>query len=1059
MHRRAVFLALMFLAMSSIPLFEDEVDDPTITAKILDNSDVLGVSDGRSSTTQTTSWTRTMGSNENDYGYHIETSGDGSVYVAGEYCTSGSSSCTMYFDNSGSASKNAQLSGRNSCVELFVAKYSPDGDLEWSEYAYSSDNCGSGYVYVTDLDVAPDGTAVISGYFRYTMYFGGQFNIQNDYSSYWDGFVAKIDKNGQWKWAHSYGYRSCCEHTYGEGVAIDPNNGDVYTTGRWYHTTHSFHIDQSNYFSSYCGSWIWSSFVLRFDSNGNTKWGEEIKGYTGSSGSSCNTNSNNEAWDIEIDNASNIYVTGYFRYCLEFYGTRHCGAQRSNWDGFMLKFDQNKTVDWIKHIGSNSDDYLREIAFDGLWNPVVYGYRSGNSISFGGGSTPSTNKDFVAKWNRSGSEEWVKDLTACCYNNNQKESGLSVSPTNGDVWIVHDRYEEIISGDGSTSKKYTTKTDDNGVAMWVHSVNIDANGTIYRAGKHQNTITLDGVSHSHRGSSYDLWISKFDPDDDGDGLPNRLDNCPLIQNSDQTNHDSDEYGDVCDTDDDNDGLSDTNDDCRYGDIDWISAPLTDQDGDGCRDGGEDKDDDNDGIEDYYDLCERNSFGHSIGLTGWLSNKAVNDHDEDGCHDEFEDDDDDNDGVNDGMDRCFRAEIGWGSNPLTDHDGDGCQDGVEDDDRDNDTIIDANDDCPLGRTNWSSTPSTDHDGDGCFDLTEDLDDDNDGIPDTDDTCPLGFTGWVSLRSSDHDRDGCANTDEDDDDDDDGVENLADLCPQGRLFRSSSTTDNDRDGCEDATEDEDDDNDRIPDHDDFCPDGETNWVSGRVLDIDGDGCRDAGEDDDDDDDGVEDKDDNCFSAIGWKSNPSSDFDGDGCNDSTEDTDDDNDGTPDLVDKCPYGEALCLTTQESVMNTTNDDENGDAETPNSTSVDISTNATNTTNVSDSSGVLENETGTNQSSQTLASKSVVSELPMTLIYAIGGIIAVLAIIGILLSRKGGKGDRESDWASEYGDFSSDSGGPPANAAGRIGQDGLEWVEHPPASGNHFYRQGPGGSWIRWAD
>ena len=45
-----------------------------------------------------------------------------------------------------------------------------------------------------------------------------------------------------------------------------------------------------------------------------------------------------------------------------------------------------------------------------------------------------------------------------------------------------------------------------------------------------------------------------DGDDDGDGLADGVDNCPLIANSDQANADSDSAGDVCDTDDDGDGV-------------------------------------------------------------------------------------------------------------------------------------------------------------------------------------------------------------------------------------------------------------------------------------------------------------------------------------------------------------------------------------------------------------------------------------------------------------------------------------------------------------------------
>jgi hypothetical protein len=52
-----------------------------------------------------------------------------------------------------------------------------------------------------------------------------------------------------------------------------------------------------------------------------------------------------------------------------------------------------------------------------------------------------------------------------------------------------------------------------------------------------------------------------DDDDDGDGVADGADNCPLIANSDQANVDGDSFGDVCDEDDDADGIGDGADNC------------------------------------------------------------------------------------------------------------------------------------------------------------------------------------------------------------------------------------------------------------------------------------------------------------------------------------------------------------------------------------------------------------------------------------------------------------------------------------------------------------------
>lgn len=110
-------------------------------------------------------------------------------------------------------------------------------------------------------------------------------------------------------------------------------------------------------------------------------------------------------------------------------------------------------------------------------------------------------------------------------------------------------------------------------------------------------------------------------DDDGDGVPNVLDNCPNVYNPDQANHDGDSLGDACDnciyvsnpsqTDSDGDGVGDACDNCPL----VYNPSQADSDGDGVGDACDNcplvsnssqTDSDGDGYGDLCDSCPTNA---------------------------------------------------------------------------------------------------------------------------------------------------------------------------------------------------------------------------------------------------------------------------------------------------------------------------------------------------------------------------------------------------------------------------------------------------------------------
>jgi hypothetical protein len=269
----------------------------------------------------------------------------------------------------------------------------------------------------------------------------------------------------------------------------------------------------------------------------------------------------------------------------------------------------------------------------------------------------------------------------------------------------------------------------------------------------------------------------FSPDSDADGIPDSVDNCPAVANTNQANGDSDTFGNACDncpstTNEgqqdlgDSDGVGDACDNCPTN----ANTDQLDTDNDGLGDVC-DNNKDNDGLPDSSDPCPT------------LAEDYDGYQDETGCPEP----DNDNDGICDAPQvsiACTGADSGktafyaaghGHSNPTIDcrntpEDFDGFKDadGCPEPDNDNDGFPDATDDCP-GNDNLAGPDGVlgsgeDQNHDGIFQSSEDTVV-VDGVLTTDDSV-LTFEDYDAVLNTDgchdspgDDRDGDGYTDED------------------------------------------------------------------------------------------------------------------------------------------------------------------------------------------------------------------------------------------------------------------------------------------------------------
>jgi len=303
-----------------------------------------------------------------------------------------------------------------------------------------------------------------------------------------------------------------------------------------------------------------------------------------------------------------------------------------------------------------------------------------------------------------------------------------------------------------------------------------------------------------------------DPDSDGDGIVDTLDQCPSTPNNTQVNAEG------C-PDRDGDGIVDTLDQCPStpNNTQVNAEGCPDRDGDGIADtddafpddASEDGDSDGDGVGDRGDYCPGTAVGVQVNAQGCLDTDGdgVADIDDPFPNDPFDNSgpegDSDGDGVNNSDDVCLGTSTGAPVNT------DGCPDA------DGDGVADADDAFPN-----DASETADSDGDGVGDVSDQCagtpgieavngagctDSDGDGVADTDDPFP---------------NDPFDNTGPDGDADGDGISNGVDACP------GTSGTAVTTEGCPDA------DGDGVADADDAFPNN-----ADETADNDGDGVGDA------------------------------------------------------------------------------------------------------------------------------------------------------------------------------------------------------------------------------
>ena len=352
--------------------------------------------------------------------------------------------------------------------------------------------------YGNGIAVDASGNSYVTGYFQGSATFGSTNLTSNQGST--DIFVAKLDSNGNWKWAKNAGGSG---QDSGNIIAVDAS-GNSYVTG-YFQGSATF--GSTNLTSNQGSTDI---FVAKLDSNGNWLWAKNAGG-TGT----------DYGYGIWVDASGNIYVTGYFRDTATF-GTLPTLTSSGDTDIFVAKLDSSGNWLWAKKAGGSQADYGYSIAVDANGNSYVTGYFQGSATFGSTNLTSSGGTDlFVTKLDSSGNWLWAKKAGGT---NIDYGYGIAVDAS-GNSYVTGSFDTSATFGSttltsyGSTDI-FVAKLDSSGNWLWAkkaggsqadygYGIAVDASGHSYVTGYFTNTATFGSTTLICNGY-YDIFVAKLD---------------------------------------------------------------------------------------------------------------------------------------------------------------------------------------------------------------------------------------------------------------------------------------------------------------------------------------------------------------------------------------------------------------------------------------------------------------------------------------------------------------------------------------------------------------------
>lgn len=262
---------------------------------------------------------------------------------------------------------------------------------------------------------------------------------------------------------------------YGYATAVD-SSGNVFVAG---YSTGS--LDFTNQGGK-------DAVLRKYTSTGTSDWGRQL----GNAGEE-------HAYGVAVDSSGAPAIGGLTDNAL--YSTYYGGT----YDGFLSRYDSSGTRQWIQMIGTAEEDGVYAVASDGT-NYFAVGYTYGALT----GTNAGMRDAFVAKYNASGTQLWVRQLGTAA----DDVAYAATVDSSGNVYLAGFTSGTFSSQTAAGAKDvFLAKYDSSGTLSWVKQWGTPADDIAWSLAMAGSSIAMGGstqgsLAFTHQGG-VDAFAAKW----------------------------------------------------------------------------------------------------------------------------------------------------------------------------------------------------------------------------------------------------------------------------------------------------------------------------------------------------------------------------------------------------------------------------------------------------------------------------------------------------------------------------------------------------------------------